>query len=107
MTANYLDAISTDMRSGTLQQNNAYLGEGQLMILCHCQTKRILMAMYPAPTALSDTLWRIGTLPRATSGNGKRDSDMEESTESPNVLLFIRRLVAERPRGDDESQRIA
>ena len=38
---------------------------------------------------------------RTTGGDSKRDSGVEESTESPNALLFIRRLVAERPTGDD------
>lgn len=58
-------------------------------------------------TALSDTLWKISRLPRTTGGNGKRDSDVEESRESPNAVPFIRRLMAERPKGDDRKQRIA
>ena len=38
-----------------------------------------------------------------TGEDGKRVSDVEESTESPDVLLFIGGLVAERPKGNDRN----
>ena len=51
-------------------------------------------------TALSDTLW--GRAAREIDGGSddKRVSDVEGSPEPPNAPL-IRRLVAERPTGDD------
>ena len=52
-------------------------------------------------TALSDTLWGIGWVARNTGGDGKRISDVEGSSEPPKAPLFIRRLAAERPTGDD------
>ena len=35
--------------------------------------------------------------PRTTGGDDKRVSEVDGSPEPPNALLFIRRLVAERP----------
>ena len=52
-------------------------------------------------TALSDTLWGIGRAARETVGGGRRVSDVEGISELSKVPLFIRRLVAERPTGDE------
>ena len=38
-----------------------------------------------------------------TGDDGKRVSDVEESTEFPDALLFIGGLVAERPKGNDRN----
>ena len=38
-----------------------------------------------------------------TGDDSKRVSDVEESTESPDALLFIGGLVAERPKGNDRN----